>query len=142
MSTTRADQAHSCGADVGIELDVTRRPFSFHGGDRASNEDESWLWGNGLCIYAGDMVIDKLKQFIPYAAILREETARALQDPNLLAGLQLMGQMTGHEVDIDALKRRITQLEAEPKQQIRARGKVLSAFDQFLGALTVRRCGR
>ena len=65
--------------DVGIELNVTRRPFSFHGAEIASNEDQSWAWGDGLSIYAGDMVIDKLRQFIPHAQMLRDDPMRALQ---------------------------------------------------------------
>lgn len=117
-------------------MNVTRRPFSFHGAEIASNEDQSWAWGDGLSIYAGDMVIDKLRQFIPHAQMLRDDPMRALQDPTLVNALQMLGQMTGRAVDVEGLKATVRLAEKSPNTpKLKARGKEISTFDAHLGVM-------
>eukprot|EP00656_Telonema_subtile_P009873 TRINITY_DN14678_c0_g1_i1.p1 TRINITY_DN14678_c0_g1~~TRINITY_DN14678_c0_g1_i1.p1 ORF type:complete len:246 (+),score=54.35 TRINITY_DN14678_c0_g1_i1:463-1200(+) len=82
------------------------------------------------------MVIDRLKQHIPYAPMLREDTARALHDPSLMAGLKMMGEMTGRPVDLARLREQVVALENQPEAMQTARGgKTISPFDRVLGDL-------
>jgi len=127
---------HAAHADVGVELEVARRPYSFHGGTPA--ERNTWKWRTGLSVYCGDQIVNQL---VPaglltpeQGQLLRTDPPAALSDPKVRTAIQLLAQHTGQPApDFE----RIVELHRRGRDFGWARGRKVSAFDHVCGERAV-----
>ena len=128
---------HGQHPDVALELRVTRRPYSFRGGEPA--ETGTWRWRKGLSAYVGDQVHSQLigsGLVAPaQAALLHTDPKRAFADPQIVGALRAIARHTGRSMIEDPAEiAEIVRAHERGDDFGWARGRQISAFDHFAGA--------
>ena len=129
---------HAAHSDVGIELEVTRRPYSFHGGTPA--EAHTWKWRTGLSVYCGDQVLNQLLSAglltAEQASLMQTDPRRAFADAKLTNAITLLAQHSGFPPP--DFGRIVAEHEQAAKADFGwARGRKVSAFDHVCGERAV-----
>jgi len=134
------DVFHTKNPDWGIALNVTRHPYSFHGGTVSPDGHKTWLWRDGLYIYCGDAFQNQVVALgIPAGRVnqLRStdgaEAATALRsDPRLYQMLTMLAQHRGSPAP-PPLEELAALLESSPVIERAAKGKSIGPFDRWIG---------
>lgn len=121
---------------MGIELEVTRRPYSFHGGNRT--EKQVWQWRKGLSVLCGDKALNQLLEARAItqeqAQLVKSDPRKAFADSGFTGMLTLLAQQFGVPAPPYA---KIIELHESGEDLGWARYRKVSAFDHALGESAV-----
>lgn len=133
---------HERHSDIAIELNVTRRPYSFNGDVVLDRGPKTWLWRDGLCIYIRGQLLQVLRQvgineddWRSFGTVAGMQAVLDSGDDRIPRALAMATKaIWGIDLDIEDVFAKMKEAEASGATGQRTRGAVVLALDRVFGA--------
>lgn len=133
---------HEKHPDVGIELNVSRRPYSFNGDQEIQDAPKTWLWKDGLCIYMRGQLMGVLsqcgiseRQYMSFGTAAGMRSVLDSGDPQIPAAIKIaVKALWGKDIDCWEVAGQMEKAEAEGQTGQAARNTTVLALDRVLGS--------
>lgn len=132
---------HEKHPDVAIELNVTRRPYSFNGDNVERRGPRTWQWKDGLCVYMRGQVLPLLSQmcgvteedWLSFGSVAGWKSMLKSGDMNIPSVIVRACQRFDPSVTLEILTARMQEAEDNGLTGQKCRGTYVTALDRALG---------